>query len=102
MLYCPLVRTVSAANEDRQRVNDKLAEEMENNHVEKFSQAQNDVELVIGTERDELDAWLLSCKGDSKNIGENIFLKRAHECTSYSVLLFVFSYLEVVPVFASK
>ena len=96
------MRTVSAANEDLQRVSDKLSEEIESKHVEQFSQAQNDVELVIGTERDELDAWLLSCNGDCKNIGENILLKRAHVCTSYSVLSLHFSYLEVVLVFCIK
>lgn len=78
-----LLRTVSAANEDLQRVSDKLSEEIESKHVEQFSQAQNDVELVIGTERDELDAWLLSCNGDCKNIEVTIDeqLKRHDEST---------------------
>ena len=71
--YCFTERTISAASEDHQRINDQLSAENASANLKKFSQAQNDVELIIGTERDELDAWLMSCKGDYENIGEKVY-----------------------------
>ena len=72
LYHCFVERTISAASEDYQSIVDQISKEAEKRNIERFSQAQNDVELIIGTERDELDAWLVSCKGDYSNIGERV------------------------------
>ena len=64
------VRSISAATDDRKKMADKLLTENSSGNIERFSQAQSDVELIIGTEREELDAWLVSCRGDYSNISK--------------------------------
>ena len=43
--------------------------ENENRQLAQFTQAENDVELIIGAEMQELDASLVSCRSDISNIG---------------------------------
>eukprot|EP00112_Aurelia_sp_Birch-Aquarium-sp1_P008330 Seg1914.9 transcript_id=Seg1914.9/GoldUCD/mRNA.D3Y31 product="hypothetical protein" protein_id=Seg1914.9/GoldUCD/D3Y31 len=63
-----LERSISTATEEREKISAGLAKESENGQLAQFTQAENDVELIIGAEMQELDAWLVSCRSDISSI----------------------------------
>lgn len=67
--YLTLVNCIEAATNDRKKMNEQMRIQNESGDVERFSQTQSDVELIIGTDREELDAWLVACQEDYSNIG---------------------------------
>ena len=70
------MRSVSSATGDCSRIAEHLAKEDERENLEEFTQAKSDVDLIIRTEREELDAVLVSCKEDKSNIGKAIWHDR--------------------------
>lgn len=71
-----LERSISAATDDRARVSEELANEDKLRQMEQFIQAQSEVELMIGEENKELDAWLVSCRSDISSLEEERQLQR--------------------------
>ena len=64
-----LERSISTATEEREKISAEMAKENENGQLAQFTQAENDVELIIGAEMQELDASLVSCRSDVSSIG---------------------------------
>ena len=69
MLLLLVERSISTATEEREKISAEMAKENENGQLAQFTQAENDVELIIGAEMQELDASLVSCRSDISNIG---------------------------------
>ena len=62
-------RSISAAANDRERVGNELEKQSDMAQLEEFLQAQSEVEVIITTETEELDAWMICCHSDMSSIG---------------------------------